>query len=107
LNHCICSFLAKRLLTTRSMMGMVVIPSTTTAGQVTQVFGAAGRPAGDAPEHSAVMIDNRSRLTARSCASRALTAVKTSGNGHVGPAIDDPPRGRYPKGSAAKCGLPW
>jgi hypothetical protein len=55
LNHCICSFLAKRLLTTKSMMGMVVIPSTTTAGQVTQVFGAAGRPTGAAPEHSAVM----------------------------------------------------
>ena len=35
------------------MMGMVVIPGTTTAGQVTQVFGAAGRPTGDAPEHSA------------------------------------------------------
>jgi len=53
LDHRICSFLAKRLLTTKSMMGMVVIPSTTTASQVTQVFGAAGRPAGVAPEHSA------------------------------------------------------
>jgi hypothetical protein len=51
LDHRIC--LAKRLLTTKSMMMMVVVPSTTTAGQVTQVFGAAGRPAGVAPEHSA------------------------------------------------------